>query len=73
MASWPPETALSAADRTAAQAALNALGFNAGEVDGIVGQGTRAALRAWQKQRGRVADGHLDAAEIAALKAEAGA
>jgi hypothetical protein len=69
---WPNETALSIADRRAAQAALTQLGFNPGGIDGVIGAGTRAAVRAWQQSRGRPADGHVNAATVAALRAEAG-
>jgi lytic murein transglycosylase len=70
---WPAETPLSLADRMTAQRALAALGFNAGTPDGIVGAGTRTALRTWQKARGLTADGYLSPAMVEKLKAEAGA
>lgn len=41
------------------QTALNAKGFNAGSVDGIMGNGTRRALQAYQAVNGMVADGFL--------------
>lgn len=69
---WPAETPLSLADRMTAQRALAALGFDPGTPDGIVGMGTRAALRSWQKARGLVADGYLSADMIQRLKAEVG-
>jgi membrane-bound lytic murein transglycosylase B len=68
---WPAETPLSLADRMTAQRALAALGFNPGAPDGVVGLGTRAALRAWQKARGLTADGYLSPAMVERLKAEA--
>ena len=43
-----------------------------GTPDGIVGAGTRTALRAWQKAKGIVADGYLSPAMVQQLKAEAG-
>jgi membrane-bound lytic murein transglycosylase B len=70
---WPAETPLSLTDRMTAQRALVALGFNPGTPDGVVGMGTRTALRAWQKARGLVADGYLSPAMVEKLKAEAGA
>ena len=70
---WPAEVPLSLADRMTAQRALAALGFNPGAPDGIVGMGTRTALRAWQKARGLTADGYLSPAMVEKLKAEAGA
>ena len=68
---WPAEQPLSLADRMTAQRALAALGFNPGAPDGIVGMGTRTALRAWQKARGLTADGYLSPAMVEKLKAEA--
>jgi peptidoglycan hydrolase-like protein with peptidoglycan-binding domain len=70
---WPAETPLSLADRMTAQRALAALGFNAGTPDGVVGMGTRSALRAWQKARGLPADGYLSPDMVQKLKTEAGA
>jgi lytic murein transglycosylase len=69
---WPAETPLSLADRMTAQRALAALGYDPGAPDGVVGMGTRAQLRAWQKARGLVADGYLSPAMVQRLKAEAG-
>jgi hypothetical protein len=70
---WPAETPLSLADRMTAQRALAALGFGAGTADGIVGAGTRKALRAWQKARSLTADGYLSPAMVQRLKTETGA
>ena len=39
----------------------------------MIGVNTRAAVRAWQKARGLVADGYLTAALIQRLQAEAAA
>jgi lytic murein transglycosylase len=68
---WPVETPLSLADRMTAQRALAALGFSPGTPDGVVGLGTRAALRSWQKARGITADGYLSPDMVERLKAEA--
>lgn len=65
---WPVETPLALADRMDAQKALQALGFNPGPVDGVIGVGTRAALRAWQKSRGLVADGYLSLEMVRLLR-----
>ena len=46
------------------QANLNALGFDAGEPDGMFGPATSRALRQFQKSRGTIADGYLDAEAI---------
>ena len=59
IAPWPVEAPLSSDDRTGAQAALKALGYDPGTVDGRIGGQTRTALRAWQIKTGLVADGHL--------------
>ena len=69
---WPNEVPLSLADRMTAQRALAALGFDPGQPDGVVGLGTRAQLRAWQKARGLTADGYLSPSMVEKLKAEAG-
>ncbi|WP_395673408.1 lytic murein transglycosylase, partial [Phenylobacterium sp.] len=50
--SWPAEAPMSLSDRMTAQRALAALGFDPGTPDGVVGAGTRKALRDWQKSRG---------------------
>lgn len=65
---WPEEAPLSRADRIGAQIALQSAGYDVGEPDGVVGQRTRAALRAWQKSRGLVADGYLSPEILALLK-----
>jgi lytic murein transglycosylase len=70
---WPAEAPMSLSDRMTAQRALAALGFDPGAPDGVVGAGTRAALRNWQKARGVVADGYLSPALVQRLKAEADA
>jgi membrane-bound lytic murein transglycosylase B len=54
-----------------AQRALAALGFDPGGLDGVVGMGTRKALREWQKARGLTADGYLSADMVVRLKTEA--
>jgi membrane-bound lytic murein transglycosylase B len=69
---WPAETPLALVDRMTAQRALAALGFDPGQPDGVVGAGTRKALRDWQKARGLVADGYLSPAMVQRLKTEAG-
>ena len=69
---WPAEAPLSLVDRMTAQRALAAAGFNPGQPDGVVGMGTRSALRAWQKARGLTADGYLSPEMVQRLKAEAG-
>ncbi|MDB5494692.1 MAG: peptidoglycan-binding protein [Phenylobacterium sp.] len=68
---WPAETALSLADRMTAQRALNALGYDVGAPDGLIGLKTRASLRQWQKSRGLIADGYLSTAVVRRLTTEA--
>ncbi len=70
---WPVETPLALADRMAAQIALSRLGFDPGPADGVIGAGTRKALRAWQRaDRKLPADGYLSSDMVARLKAQAG-
>lgn len=47
---------------------LAALGYDVGKPDGIVGPVTRRALSRFQQQRSMVADGHLDAATLDAVR-----
>jgi lytic murein transglycosylase len=70
---WPQETPLSLVDRMTAQRALAVLGFDPGAPDGVVGMGTRKALRQWQKARGLTADGYLSAEMVRRLRDEASA
>jgi membrane-bound lytic murein transglycosylase B len=70
----PPSTSEAALSRltiTRMQGRLNQLGFDAGEADGVMGSATRAALRAFQKSSGIIADGYPDAATLSALALEA--
>ncbi|WP_066684409.1 lytic murein transglycosylase [Caulobacter sp. CCH9-E1] len=69
---WPQETALSLSDRMAAQMALARVGFNPGPADGVIGAGTRKALRAWQQSQQLPADGYMSSDMVARLKAQAG-
>jgi membrane-bound lytic murein transglycosylase B len=56
----------------AAQIALSRLGFDPGAPDGVIGAGTRKALRAWQQSRNLPADGYLSMDMVQRLKAQAG-
>jgi len=64
---WPRETPLSLDQRMAAQSALARSGFDPGAADGMIGSGTRKALRAWQKNQGLPADGYLSPAVLQRL------
>lgn len=69
VASWPrDDRPLSLDERKALQQALKDRGFDPGPVDGIIGAGTKSALRAWQKQSGLPADGYASATILDALR-----
>jgi hypothetical protein len=51
-----------------AQSRLNALGYRAGSVDGVVGPRTRAAIRRFQADAGLPVDGRISDPLIAALR-----
>jgi len=59
LASWPRQLKpLARADIQTMQTALNQLGMDAGDVDGVIGPATRAALRRFQAGQSLVADGY---------------
>jgi peptidoglycan lytic transglycosylase B len=59
VASWPRDLApLSRDERLALQSSLTKLGFDVGNVDGLIGSKSRAAMRAWQKEHDLPADGY---------------
>ena len=59
VAEWPRgDRALSLAERMALQQALKDRGFDPGPVDGVIGAGTKRALKAWQKSEGLPEDGY---------------
>ncbi len=51
---------------------LSALGIDAGEADGVMGSATRQAISRFQQNTQRIADGHLDAALLIAIREAAG-
>ncbi|GAA0569536.1 lytic murein transglycosylase [Caenispirillum bisanense] len=55
------------------QALLNSAGFDAGQPDGLVGSGTRGALRAFQRAAGLPPDGYPTPQVLAALEGWGGA
>ncbi|WDI30294.1 lytic murein transglycosylase [Hyphococcus flavus] len=65
---WPREDRpLSLTERKSLQQALKDRGYDPGPVDGIIGAGTKRALRAWQKAAGLPADGYASASILNAL------
>ncbi len=56
---WPVEPPLSLEQRLKTQAALKAAGYDPGAIDGVIGVGTRTAIRNWQRANGLPADGYL--------------
>ncbi|WP_425409641.1 lytic murein transglycosylase [Hyphococcus sp.] len=66
---WPrDDRPLSLDERKALQQALKDRGYDPGPVDGIIGAGTKRALRAWQQAAGLPADGYASASILNALK-----
>ncbi len=63
VAPWPTsERVLSAAEVRNLQVALKKMGYDPGEVDGMVGDGLRGAVRKYQEQNGLPPDGYADVA-----------
>ncbi len=56
---WPAEPPLSLDQRLKSQQALKAAGYDPGTVDGVIGVGTRTAIRNWQRANNLPADGYL--------------
>ncbi len=66
---WPTDDAgLSRAERREVQELLLALGYDIGEVDGMIGSNTRAAIREVQPQLGLEADGRAGQRLLKALR-----
>lgn len=58
-APWPrADRALSLDERKALQQALKDKGFDPGPIDGVIGAGTKRALKDWQKSAGVPVDGY---------------
>jgi len=66
------ETALSRNTVENMQRQLNHLGFDAGEVDGVIGSMTQSALREFQASNGMIADGYPDRTTLCALSEKIG-
>ena len=58
---------LSREERRQVQMGLAAAGYDPGKVDGLIGKGTREAIRRWQGAQGKQATGYLDADGAKAL------
>ena len=59
---WPRgDRALSLSERKTLQEALRNQGFDPGPIDGVIGAGTRRALKDWQRAQGLPADGYASA------------
>ncbi len=70
-ATWPrDERALTKDERIQFQIALRTLGFDPGKIDGVLGRGTKAQLRLYQKSRGLPPDGFPTAFLLTKLAAE---
>lgn len=68
LAEWPRgDRALSLAERLLLQEQLAAKGFSPGAIDGVIGAGTRRALRDWQRSVGMPADGYASAEALTRL------
>ncbi len=60
---WPTNAKkMTSNDIKLVQTVLNSYGFNAGKIDGVLGNGTRRALQAYQFANCLVADGFMNAA-----------
>ena len=69
VASWPlKDRLLRRAEKTELQEKLVRLGYDPGPVDGKVGSATRKAIRAFQKQAGKPADGYANFALLEAVR-----
>ncbi|MHA7872644.1 MAG: lytic murein transglycosylase [Hyphococcus sp.] len=68
VAMWPRgDRPLTIEERKTLQRGLAERGYDPGPIDGIIGAGTRRALRAWQRDTGLPADGYASAAILEAL------
>ncbi len=71
VASWPAsDRALSPAEVRNLQATLKRMGYDPGEVDGMVGDGLRAAVRKYQERNGLPPDGYADVALLKRIESD---
>lgn len=67
---WPKgDVPLTRTQTRELQVALNALGFNTGQPDGLAGSKTRRALRDFQRENALDADGYIDSSVFAKVMA----
>ena len=70
VAAWPTDDRpLSRTEKVELQTSLTALGYDTKGVDGIIGPNSRAAVRAFQRDRGIVPDGYVSAQLLEAVRA----
>jgi peptidoglycan hydrolase-like protein with peptidoglycan-binding domain len=67
MTAMPDEASMSEADRLRVQDTLHRLGYHKGQMDGVFGPLTRAAIRRFQHDIGTEMTGHLTAEEASRL------
>jgi membrane-bound lytic murein transglycosylase B len=71
VAAWPrDELPLNRQQRIALQEGLTALGYPTGNADGVLGRGTRVALRNYQRARGLPSDGFASLAVLNRINEE---
>src|SRR5690606_18804265 len=69
LASWPEgDHPLNKAQRVELQKRLASFGLDVGTPDGIIGPKSRAAIMAYQAQRGLMADGHASSRLLLRLR-----
>jgi lytic murein transglycosylase len=71
VASWPTKDhALNPIEVRSLQAKLVQMGYSVGEIDGMVGDSLRSAVRAYQQRNGIVPDGYADLALLRRVEAD---
>jgi membrane-bound lytic murein transglycosylase B len=70
-AQWPTaDRSFSATEIRRLQANLKDMGYNVGEVDGMIGDALRSALRAYQERKGLTPDGYATSALVRRIELE---
>ncbi len=70
VASWPPDRPLNPVEVRSLQAKLKTLGYDPGEVDGMVGDAMRGAVRKYQASNGLPPDGYADVALLKRIESD---